>query len=43
MYWGYYFKELNLPHGPDFDNMTLARMAELEFRSLTNILTRAFG
>ncbi|KAG8160882.1 hypothetical protein KVR01_009146 [Diaporthe batatas] len=43
LYWGFYFKELNLPQGPDFDNMTLASMAELEFRCLTSILTRAFG
>lgn len=34
---------MNLPHGPAFDNMTLAGMAELEFRSLTNILIRALS
>ncbi|KAG6355554.1 hypothetical protein INS49_003516 [Diaporthe citri] len=43
LYWGFFFKELNLPHGPAFDNMTLAQMAELEFRALTNILTRALA
>lgn len=43
LYWGYFFKELNLPHGPPFDNMTLAEMAEREFRALTNILTRALA
>ncbi|KAJ0123697.1 hypothetical protein J7T55_012166 [Diaporthe amygdali] len=43
LYWGFFFKELNLPHGPEFDNMTLSRMAELEFCALTNIISRAFG
>lgn len=43
LYWGFFFKELNLPHGPVFDHMTLAQMAELEFRALTNILTRALA
>lgn len=43
LYWGYFFKELNLPHGPAFDNMTLAEMAEREFRAITNILMRALA
>ncbi|KAI3399523.1 hypothetical protein diail_6545 [Diaporthe ilicicola] len=43
LYWGYFFKELNLPHGPDFDNMTLSQMAEREFCALTNIISRAFA
>ncbi|KUI57034.1 hypothetical protein VP1G_04374 [Cytospora mali] len=43
LYWGFYYKELNLPHGPEFDNMTLAQMADLEFGCITNILSRALS
>jgi hypothetical protein len=43
LYWGFYYKELNLPHGPDFDNITLAQMADLEFGCITNILARALS
>lgn len=42
-YWGYLFKELNLPYGAAFDNMTLAEMANREFEAVTDILRRAFG
>lgn len=41
LYWGFYYKELSLPHGPEFDDMTLAQMADREFSCITNILTRA--
>ncbi|KAL1862751.1 hypothetical protein Daus18300_008395 [Diaporthe australafricana] len=43
LYWGYFFKELNLPHGPAFDNMTLSQMAEYEFRAFTNVISRALA
>ncbi|ROW10553.1 hypothetical protein VMCG_01725 [Cytospora schulzeri] len=43
LYWGFYYKELNLPRGPDFDNITLAQMADLEFGCITNILARALS
>lgn len=43
LYWGFYYKELNLPHGAGFDNMTLAQMADLEFGCIANILSRALA
>ncbi|ROW07108.1 hypothetical protein VPNG_07358 [Cytospora leucostoma] len=43
LYWGFYYKELNLPHGAAFDNMTLAQMADLEFGCIANILSRALS
>lgn len=43
LYWGFYYKELNLPHGPEFDNITLAQMADREFGCITNILARALS
>ncbi|KAJ9155346.1 RNA recognition, RNP-1 [Pleurostoma richardsiae] len=42
MYWGYFFLELALPRGPAFDKMTLADVANFEFRTLDGILRRAF-
>lgn len=41
LYWGYFFKELSLPYGEAFDNMTLADMANREFFAVSNILRRA--
>lgn len=43
LYWGYFFKELDLPQGPSFDNMTLAEMATREFTAVTDILRRALA
>lgn len=43
LYWGWLFKELDLPRGPPFDNMTLAEMATREFTAVTAILRRAFA
>lgn len=43
LYWGFYYKELNLPHGPVFDNLTLAQIADLEFSCITNILSRTLS
>lgn len=43
LYWGWLFKELDLPRGPPFDNMTLAEMATREFTVVTEILRRAFA
>ncbi|PSS03298.1 hypothetical protein BD289DRAFT_359294 [Coniella lustricola] len=41
LYWGYFFKELDRPYGPAFDNMTLADMANREFAAVATILRRA--
>lgn len=43
LYWGWLFKELDLPYGAPFDNMTLAEMATREFTVVTDILRRAFA
>lgn len=43
LYWGFIFKEMPLPRGEAFDNMTLAEMANREFTVVTNILQRALS
>lgn len=40
-YWGYFWRELNYPVGPDFDNMTLAEAARRELNTIDAILQRA--
>ena len=43
MYWGYFWNELEHEMGPQFDKMTLARVAHLEFSAIERILKRAFA
>ncbi|OAA60104.1 RNA recognition, RNP-1 [Cordyceps fumosorosea ARSEF 2679] len=42
-YWGYFWNELNYPEGAEFDTMTLAHVAQVEFGVVETILARAFG
>lgn len=41
LYHGFLYKDINLPKGPDFDNMTLAELADREFIAVNNILRAA--
>ncbi|KAF7563884.1 hypothetical protein G7046_g266 [Stylonectria norvegica] len=41
MYWGYYWVDVNLAMGPEFDDMTLAQVAHAEFSAVERILARA--
>ena len=43
MYWGYLWAEMAHPIGPDFDNMTLAKVANVEFTAVEAILARALA
>lgn len=40
-YWGYFWREINYPKGPEFDNMTLAEAARRELNTIDAILQRA--
>ena len=40
-YWGYFWRELKFPAGPDFDNMTIAQAAAKEINTIDAILRRA--
>lgn len=40
-YWGFFWVELNYPVGPQFDDMTLAQAANVEFSAMERILARA--
>ncbi|KAI1865196.1 hypothetical protein JX265_008243 [Neoarthrinium moseri] len=40
-YWGYFWYELNYPEGHDFDDLTLAQAAEIEWTTMDRILRRA--
>ncbi|KAH9905326.1 hypothetical protein F4778DRAFT_779668 [Xylariomycetidae sp. FL2044] len=40
-YWGYFWKELDYPVGPDFDTMTLAQAYEKELGTIEKIIKRA--
>ena len=40
-YWGYLWRELKYPVGPEFDNMTIAQAAALEINTIDKILRRA--
>ncbi|KAK7754587.1 hypothetical protein SLS62_003370 [Diatrype stigma] len=40
-YWGYFWREINYPKGPAFDNMTLAEAARRELNTIDAILQRA--
>ncbi|KAM6480209.1 hypothetical protein HDV62DRAFT_125166 [Trichoderma sp. SZMC 28011] len=42
MYWGYFWAEVGYILGPQFDDMTLAQAAHMEFSAVERILTRAF-
>ncbi|GFP53045.1 hypothetical protein TASIC1_0002022900 [Trichoderma asperellum] len=42
MYWGYFWSEVGYVMGPQFDDLTLAEAAKLEFAAIERILTRAF-
>ncbi|KAL7947858.1 hypothetical protein V8C42DRAFT_315906 [Trichoderma barbatum] len=42
MYWGYFWAEVGYILGPQFDDMTLAQAAQMEFSAVERILTRAF-
>lgn len=42
MYWGYFWSEVGYIMGPQFDDMTLAQAAQMEFSAVERILTRAF-
>ena len=39
-YWGYFWAELGYEMGPQFDKMTLAQAAHLEFSAVERILRR---
>ncbi|KAL6691861.1 hypothetical protein J3F84DRAFT_397369 [Trichoderma pleuroticola] len=41
-YWGFFWAEVGYVQGPQFDNMTLAQAAHMEFSAVERILTRAF-
>lgn len=41
MYWGYFWAELTYPIGPQFDGLTLAQAAHIEFSAIERILARA--
>lgn len=40
-HWGFFWVELNYPFGQQFDDMTLADAANMEFSALEKILARA--
>ncbi|KAK2064928.1 hypothetical protein LY76DRAFT_600659 [Colletotrichum caudatum] len=40
-YFGYFWRELNHPAGPDFDGMTLSQLAMHEYQTLESIVRRA--
>jgi hypothetical protein len=40
-YFGLFWLEVGYPVGPDFDNLTLADAASMEFAALERILSRA--
>ncbi|KAL7788694.1 hypothetical protein V8C37DRAFT_411521 [Trichoderma ceciliae] len=42
MYWGYFWAEVGYNLGPQFDDMSLAQAAQMEFSAVERILTRAF-
>lgn len=42
-YWGYFWAYLEYPSSPDFDGITLARAAQIEFAAIEAILARAFA
>ncbi|KAK1252468.1 hypothetical protein MKX08_003655 [Trichoderma sp. CBMAI-0020] len=42
MYWGYFWSEVGYVKGPQFDDLTLAKAANMEFEAIESILTRAF-
>lgn len=42
MYWGYFWAEVGYVMGPQFDDLTLAEAAKLEFAAIERILNRAF-
>lgn len=42
MYWGYFWSEVGYVMGPQFDDLTLAEAAKLEFAAIERILNRAF-
>ncbi|OPB38644.1 hypothetical protein A0O28_0017500 [Trichoderma guizhouense] len=42
MYWGYFWAEVGYNMGPQFDDMTLAQAAHMEFSAVERILMRAF-
>ncbi|ODA78939.1 hypothetical protein RJ55_04529 [Drechmeria coniospora] len=41
MYWGYFWAELGHTFGPEFDHMTLNKVAHAEFSAVERILSRA--
>lgn len=41
MHWGYFWAELGHGFGPQFDQMTLAQVAQAEFAAVERILGRA--
>lgn len=41
MYWGYFWAEVGYGLGPQFDDMSLAQAAHMEFSAVERILTRA--
>ncbi|GKT46066.1 uncharacterized protein ColSpa_06247 [Colletotrichum spaethianum] len=40
-YFGFFWRELNHPAGPDFDRMTLAQLAMHEYQTMESIIRRA--
>lgn len=42
MYWGFFWSELNHIQGPQFDEMTLSQLAQMELSAIERILARAF-
>ncbi|KAK1580326.1 uncharacterized protein LY79DRAFT_592295 [Colletotrichum navitas] len=40
-YFGFFWRELNHPAGPDFDGMTLSQLAMREYQTLESIIRRA--
>ncbi|KAL7816584.1 hypothetical protein V8C26DRAFT_82223 [Trichoderma gracile] len=43
MYWGYFWAEVGYGLGPQFDDMSLAQAAHMEFSAVERILTRALA
>lgn len=41
LYWGYFWAEVGYSMGPQFDSMTLAQAAHIEFSAIERILSRA--